>query len=56
MPRREDEQRRSAEQELRYCVVCRRYLGPRDWAVHAHNPDRGKRRSLMGRLLRLLGR
>jgi hypothetical protein len=56
MPRREDEQRRSAEQEIRYCVVCRRHLGSRDWAVHAHNPDRGKRRSIEERLRRFLGR
>jgi hypothetical protein len=55
MPKREDATYRRHEDEPRYCSVCQRYFGPRDWAIHPHNPERGRRPSLGQRLLRVLG-
>lgn len=39
MPMRRDEwvRPRSAE-DLRYCVVCQRYMPPAEWDAHQHNP------------------
>lgn len=42
MPIREDERALRRPGDASYCVVCRQYLAPQDWAVHEHNPARQK--------------
>lgn len=56
MPRREEERNRRTN-DLYYCVFCRQYLEPREWANHPHNPERskGRGRSLLARLRRRIG-
>lgn len=59
MPRREEERNRRTD-DLYYCVFCRQYLGPKDWAIHPHNPGRSKGirragRSLLAGLRRRIG-
>ena len=41
MPLREEEWGRRTDRDLRYCVVCRRYLAPIAWEEHEHNPEKG---------------
>ena len=40
MPIREDERALRRPGDASYCVVCRSYLTPEDWASHEHNPAR----------------
>lgn len=47
MPIREDERALRRPGDASYCVVCRQYLAPEDWAVHEHNPAR--RQPIAGR-------
>ncbi|MBI3744446.1 MAG: hypothetical protein HY261_09210 [Chloroflexi bacterium] len=42
MPLREDELASRGKDDLRYCIVCEKYLSPIAWAEHAHNPNAKK--------------
>ncbi len=39
MPMRRDEWVRTrSKEDLRYCVICKRYMPPAEWDAHQHNP------------------
>ena len=45
MPLREDELASRGKDDLRYCIVCEKYLSPIAWAEHGHNPNARKPRA-----------
>lgn len=46
MPIREDERALRSNEDLQYCVICKRYLSPLAWREHEHNPAIQKARSI----------
>lgn len=43
---REDERALRTNDDLQYCVICKRYLSPIAWREHEHNPAIQKARSM----------
>lgn len=54
MPNRSDERWANRNDDLRYCVFCKQYMGMKDWAIHPHNPDQ-PRSGPLSSLKRILG-